>query len=65
MRDRWWMRPIRERWFETDPANFFLAAALLVVVLIAVLAALASWNLWLLLIALIVVALWSWGRRRA
>jgi hypothetical protein len=65
MRERWWMRPIRERWFETDPANFFLAATLLVIVLIALLAVLTSWNPWLLVIALIVLPLWSWARRRA
>jgi hypothetical protein len=59
------MRPIRDRWFETDPANFFLAAVLLVIVLIAALVVLVKWNPWILLIALIVASLWRWARRRA
>jgi hypothetical protein len=57
------MRPIRDRWWATDPANFFLAAVLLVVVALAVLALSAEWNPWLFLVAAAVVPLWAVWRR--
>jgi hypothetical protein len=59
MRDKWWRRPIRDRWYLTDPANFFLAAILLLFLGLATALLLTSWNPWLLLFALIVVPLWA------
>ena len=59
----WWWRPIRDRWYVTDPANFLLACLGLLLVTAVVVLALASWNLWLLLFALIVFPIWALLRR--
>jgi Flp pilus assembly protein TadB len=64
MREKWWSRPLRERWYETDPANFLLAALLLLALVAVALIMALSWNPFLAVIAAVVVPVWMLARRR-
>jgi hypothetical protein len=57
------MRPIRERWYLSDPATFFLAAILILLIALGILVVIARWSVSLLLIGLLVLPLWAYARR--
>lgn len=60
------MHPIRDRWWASDPANFFLAFGLLAIFIVAGILAIGALSPWLLVLVACAMFLGAalWRKRR-